>query len=41
MGVAPGSAFGAAGEGFVRLCYARRTEDVAEAARRIAAWLGG
>ena len=39
VGVAPGSAFGAVGEGFVRLCYARRTEDVAEVARRIAAWL--
>ncbi len=39
VGVAPGSAFGTVGEGFVRLCYARRTEDVAEVARRIAAWL--
>ena len=39
VGVAPGSAFGAAGEGFVRLCYARRTEDIAEVARRLAGWL--
>ena len=39
VGVAPGSAFGAIGEGFVRLCYARRTEDVVEVGRRIAAWL--
>ena len=39
VGVAPGSAFGAAGEGFVRICYARRTEDIAEVARRISAWL--
>ncbi len=39
VGVAPGSAFGAVGEGFVRLCYARRTEDVVEVARRIAGWL--
>ena len=39
IGVAPGSAFGAVGEGFVRLCYARRTEDIAEVARRIAGWL--
>ena len=39
VGVAPGSAFGAAGEGFVRLCYARRTEDIAEVARRMAGWL--
>lgn len=41
VGVAPGSAFGAAGEGFVRLCFARRTEDIAEVARRIGAWLEG
>ena len=41
VGVAPGSAFGAAGEGFVRLCYARRTEDIAEVARRLAGWLAG
>lgn len=39
IGVAPGSAFGAVGEGFVRLCYARKTEDIAEVARRIGAWL--
>ena len=41
VGVAPGSAFGAAGEGFVRLCYARSPEDVAEVGRRLAAWLAG
>ncbi|WP_237476616.1 pyridoxal phosphate-dependent aminotransferase [Lichenibacterium dinghuense] len=39
IGVAPGSAFGAVGQGFVRLCYARRTADVDEVARRITAWL--
>ena len=39
IGVAPGAAFGAAGAGFVRICYARRTEDIREVARRIAAWL--
>ena len=39
IGVAPGSAFGAAGEGFVRICYARRTDDMAEVARRFGAWL--
>ena len=39
VGVAPGSAFGAAGEGFVRLCYMRSSEDIAEVARRIGAWL--
>jgi len=40
IGVAPGSAFGEAGEGFVRLCYARKTADIAEVARRIVGWLG-
>ena len=40
VGVAPGSAFGPAGEGFVRLCYMRSSEDIAEVARRIGAWLG-
>ena len=39
IGVAPGSAFGAAGEGFVRLCYARKTEDIVEVTRRFGAWL--
>ncbi len=39
VGVAPGSAFGAAGEGFVRLCYARNPTDIAEVARRIETWL--
>ena len=39
VGVAPGSAFGKAGEGFVRLCFARSPEDVAEVGRRLAAWL--
>ena len=39
VGVAPGSAFGAGDEGFVRLCYARRSDEVVEVARRIAAWL--
>ena len=40
VGVAPGSAFGPAGEGFVRLCYMRSSEDIAEVARRIGDWLG-
>ncbi len=35
VGLAPGSAFGEAGEGFLRLCYLRRQEDVEEAVRRI------
>ena len=39
VGLAPGSAFGAAGEGFVRICYARKAADMAEATRRLVRWL--
>jgi aspartate/methionine/tyrosine aminotransferase len=39
VGLAPGTAFGAGGEGFVRLCFARNTDDLATAAQRIAAVL--
>ena len=39
LGVAPGSAFGAGGEGYIRLCFARSPEQIAEATRRFAAWL--
>lgn len=39
VGVAPGSAFGPAGEGFVRICFMRRREDIEEVARRIGGWL--
>ena len=35
VGLAPGSAFGAEGEGYLRLCYARKSEDLEEAVRRI------
>jgi len=35
VGLAPGSAFGEAGEGYLRLCYLRKREDVEEAVRRI------
>jgi aspartate/methionine/tyrosine aminotransferase len=35
VGLAPGSAFGEAGEGYLRLCYLRRPQDVEEAVRRI------
>ena len=41
IGVAPGAAFGAAGEKFVRLCFARRRDDMVEVARRLDRWLGG
>lgn len=36
VGLAPGSAFGAAGEGYLRLCYLRKAEDLEEAIRRMA-----
>jgi aspartate/methionine/tyrosine aminotransferase len=36
VGLAPGSAFGDAGEGFLRLCYLRKPADMEEAVRRIA-----
>ena len=39
IGLAPGSAFGAGGEGFLRICFARKAEDMAEATRRLTAWL--
>jgi aspartate/methionine/tyrosine aminotransferase len=39
VGLAPGSAFGEAGEGYLRLCYARKAEDLEEAVRRITAVL--
>ncbi len=39
VGLAPGSAFGAAGEGFVRLCFARSQSDIAQAAARLGKWL--
>lgn len=40
VGLAPGSAFDCAEEGFFRLCFARPPEQIAEAARRLGAWLG-
>ena len=39
LGVAPGTAFGTAGSGFIRLCFARNPADMAEATRRLANWL--
>jgi aspartate/methionine/tyrosine aminotransferase len=39
VGLAPGTAFGPGGEGYLRLCYARKSEDVSEAMRRIEGWL--
>jgi aspartate/methionine/tyrosine aminotransferase len=38
VGLAPGSAFGRAGEGFLRLCFARKPEHLEEAMRRLTRW---
>lgn len=35
VGLAPGSAFGDGAEGFMRLCYLRNGQDIAEAAKRL------
>jgi aspartate/methionine/tyrosine aminotransferase len=35
VGLAPGSAFGASGEAYLRLCFARKAEDLEEAVRRL------
>lgn len=39
VGVAPGTAFGTGGERFIRMCFARRREDMTEAARLLSEWL--
>ncbi|WP_299812563.1 pyridoxal phosphate-dependent aminotransferase [uncultured Roseibium sp.] len=39
VGLAPGTAFGAGGEHYLRLCFARREDHLEEAVRRISAWL--
>ncbi|MBX3566527.1 MAG: pyridoxal phosphate-dependent aminotransferase [Rhizobiaceae bacterium] len=39
VGVAPGTAFGDSGQGFLRLCFHRRPDLVEEAAHRLAAWI--
>jgi aspartate/methionine/tyrosine aminotransferase len=40
IGLAPGTAFGKAGAGFMRMCFARGEESLAEAADRLVRWLG-
>jgi aspartate/methionine/tyrosine aminotransferase len=35
VGLAPGTAFGAGAESYLRLCFARNAADVAEATRRL------
>ena len=39
VGLAPGTAFGAGGAPYLRLCYARDPSDIAEAAARLERWL--
>ncbi len=39
VGIAPGTAFGPGGEGFMRLCFARGAVQLEEAARRLSAWI--
>lgn len=39
LGLAPGTAFGPGGEKYLRLCFARRTEDIAETVARLEQFL--
>jgi aspartate/methionine/tyrosine aminotransferase len=39
LGIAPGDAFGEAGRGFLRLCFLRSPDQMAEATRRLTKWL--
>ncbi|RCS24670.1 pyridoxal phosphate-dependent aminotransferase [Phyllobacterium salinisoli] len=39
VGLAPGTAFGEGGEAYLRLCFARRPDQVEEAADRLAEWI--
>ncbi|MGE4372337.1 MAG: pyridoxal phosphate-dependent aminotransferase [Xanthobacter sp.] len=39
VGIAPGTAFGPGGEGFMRLCFARSPAHLEEASRRLVRWL--
>jgi aspartate/methionine/tyrosine aminotransferase len=41
VGLAPGDAFGEGGAGYMRLCFLRDPEQIAEAARRLGRWLNG
>ena len=40
VGLAPGSAFGAGGEQYVRLCYAQSEDNLSKAMDRLGAFLG-
>ena len=39
VGLAPGTAFGAGGDGYLRLCFHRRLDQVEEASERLAGWI--
>ncbi len=39
VGIAPGTAFGPGGDGFLRLCFERNAADLREATRRLRTWL--
>ncbi|APH73372.1 pyridoxal phosphate-dependent aminotransferase [Aquibium oceanicum] len=39
VGLAPGTAFGAGGDGYLRLCFHRRLDQLEEAANRLAEWI--
>lgn len=39
VGLAPGTAFGAGGDKFFRVCFARRLNDIEEAADRLSRWI--
>jgi aspartate/methionine/tyrosine aminotransferase len=41
VGLAPGSAFGSSGRGFLRLCFARNAEQLETAMQRLVAGLAG
>ena len=39
LGTAPGNAFGAGGDGYLRLCFARSPDQIREVARRLTTWI--
>lgn len=39
VGLAPGTAFGAGGEGYFRLCFHRRLDQIEQAAERLGKWI--
>lgn len=41
VGLAPGTAFGAGGEAFFRVCFNRRLDQIETAADRLAEWIAG